>query len=81
MKAKNGELNPDPVKVKKILGKNIRNARHAAELSQMRLAAEAHIDSTTLYRTEAGNNDMTISSIARLREVLGVSWDKLLKGI
>jgi transcriptional regulator with XRE-family HTH domain len=81
MKTKNGDLNPDPMKIRKILGKNIRKYRTAAKISQMHLAANSRLDLTTLNRIEAGKSDTTLSSLSRIRVALDVPWKLLLLGV
>jgi transcriptional regulator with XRE-family HTH domain len=74
-------MKSNPETIRRILASNIRNLRTAAKMSQMTLAGKAKIDITTLNRIETIKTDTTISTLSRIRTVLKISWENLLKGI
>ncbi len=65
-------------KVQKQLGKRIRAARVEAELPQEQAAAEAGIDYKRWQKLEAGDVNVTIQTIYRVAEALGLSFWELL---
>jgi DNA-binding XRE family transcriptional regulator len=81
MKTTDGDLKPDPKLVRKVLGSNIRAYRLAASMSQMDLGREARLELSTIHRIESGKTDTSVSTLARLRQVLRVPWKNLLSGI
>jgi transcriptional regulator with XRE-family HTH domain len=81
VKTKDGDLNPDPKLVRKLLGANIRKYRKLADLSQMALASDARLELSTIHRIESGKTDTNISTLARIRVVLDIPWNKMLQGI
>jgi transcriptional regulator with XRE-family HTH domain len=80
VKTKDGDLNPDPKLVRKLLGENIRKYRNSSNLSQMALASDARLELSTIHRIESGKTDTNISTLARIRVVLKVPWNKMLQG-
>jgi transcriptional regulator with XRE-family HTH domain len=81
MKTTDGDLNPDPKLVRKVLGANIKAYRLAASMSQMDLASAARLELSTIHRIESGKTDTNISTLARIRKALDVPWKNLLSGI
>jgi transcriptional regulator with XRE-family HTH domain len=65
-----------PVELRK-LGDNIRRIRTSMGMSQERLAELADINARTLRRIEAGEINILITTVARIRGALGCKWDDL----
>lgn len=63
------------------LGQRLRAAREARGLSQVTLAAEAHISQGYLSQLEQDEREPTISIAARLAAALGMSLDELAAGV
>ena len=55
-----------------IVGKNVRNLRLSASLTQERLAQEAEIDLTYVSGIERGKRNPSLLVMARLAKALGV---------
>lgn len=66
-----------PVELRK-LGGNIRRIRVSQEMSQERLAELADINARTLRRIEAGEINILITTVARIRDAMGCKWDDLV---
>jgi transcriptional regulator with XRE-family HTH domain len=81
MKTTGKDLKPNPDAVRKAVGANVKAYRKAAGLSQMDLAREAYLELSTVHRIEAAKTDTSISTLARIRRVLKVSWKNLLNGV
>jgi len=64
--------------VQRQLGKRIRAARLAAELTQEEAAAECGIDYKRWQRLESGEVNATIRTLHRVAEALGISFWELL---
>jgi ribosome-binding protein aMBF1 (putative translation factor) len=62
----------------KQLGDNVRRERVARELSQQQLAEFADLNIRNVQRIEAGELDVLLSTIARIKKALECSWDQLL---
>lgn len=62
------------------VGTRIRDARHAAGLSQLELADRAGIDNKTVSRAENGVYAVSVDQLARLARALGVTSSELLPG-
>lgn len=60
------------------VGTRIRDARHAAGLSQLQLATLAGLDHKTISRAENGVYAVSIDQIARLARALGVTSAALM---
>ncbi|MYV77820.1 helix-turn-helix domain-containing protein [Streptomyces sp. SID1046] len=60
------------------IGRRVRKARLAAELTQDKLAELAEIDRRTLQRTEAGQFDLKVSQLFRLARALHLPARDLL---
>jgi transcriptional regulator with XRE-family HTH domain len=63
----------------KILGRNVREARHRAGLSQEQLAFEAGMKRSYVSDLERGTRNPSVKAIARLAVALGVEPPDLLK--
>lgn len=64
--------------VKKV-GKNIKKLREAKGLTQVELAVDANIASSTIGMIETAQNDMTLSKINAIAKALEIDAYKLLK--
>ena len=62
----------------KLVGDNLRAARKAAALTQEQLAELADLAPRTIQKIEAGNITILITTLRRIRKVLGCSYDGLL---
>lgn len=72
--------NSDAAALLQELGKRVAAARRARNLSQETLAEELGLSPGYLRRVEGGKENLTIGSIAKLAEALGLSpWDLLAK--
>ena len=60
-------------------GKNLRDIRKARELSQEKLAEMADLHPRALQKIEAGDVNVTLSTILRLQKVLGCSWENVFR--
>jgi transcriptional regulator with XRE-family HTH domain len=65
--------------IRKIVGRNVREARQAAALSQEALADKAGIDRTYVSGVERGVRNPTVTIVVRLAEALGVTTADLLR--
>lgn len=64
--------------LQKIIGKNLHRIRSARDLTQEELSEQAGISSTFYANLECGNKMMSIVTLRRLADTLGVSTDSLL---
>jgi transcriptional regulator with XRE-family HTH domain len=62
-------------------GRNVSRLRSDAGLSQDKLAEKADLDRTYLSGIERGVRNPGIKTVLRLARALGVSLDKLCKGV
>jgi transcriptional regulator with XRE-family HTH domain len=65
----------------RLIGTNIRKARHAAHLSQEGLAEMADIHWKTLGYIESGQRDFGVTIFTRLALCLDISGNQLLDGL
>ena len=63
----------------KKLGQNLKRIRTKKAISQTKIARELDIDRAFISNIENGKTNPTLSTIAKLAKVLGVSVDELLK--
>lgn len=61
------------------VGKNIKKLREAKGLTQVELAVDAEIASSTIGMIETAQNDMTLSKINAIAKALGIEAYNLLK--
>ncbi len=61
-------------------GENLRSLRVTKGLSQNRLAELAHLNIRTVQKIEAGQMNILITTVIRIRAGVGCSWDALLDG-
>lgn len=69
----------DPVLVK--LGKNLRAAREAKGWSQEELAFKAGVHRTYVGGVERGEYNVTILTLRRLTQTLGLAIQEVIRGI
>ena len=62
----------------KLLGERIRNARTALGLTQERLAEIASLSTSHMSNIETGTTRVSLNTVVRLANALGVSTDHLL---
>ena len=60
------------------LGGNIRRLRTSLKMTQERLAELADINARTLRRIEAGQINVLITTVARIRAALDCTWEELV---
>ena len=63
---------------KKQFGSNVRRERILKELTQERLAEQADLSLRNIQRVEAGEINVLMTTVVRLRRALGCSADKLI---
>ncbi len=63
----------------KKLGQNLKRIRTKKAISQTKIARELDIDRAFISNIENGKTNPTLSTIAKLAKVLGVSANELLK--
>jgi transcriptional regulator with XRE-family HTH domain len=68
-------------KILRGLGKNLNRLRMSAELTQEKLAEKADISLRYVQQLEAGQRNPSISTLVRLRKVMGCSFDDLFRGL
>ena len=62
------------------VSQNIRRLRHAAELSQTALAEKSGVSRRMLVAIEAGERNVSLTTLDRLAEALGAAFTDLIKG-
>ena len=60
------------------LGGNIRRIRTSLGMTQERLAELVEINARNVRRIEAGEFNVLITTVARIRSALDCSWDELV---
>nr|WP_183592257.1 helix-turn-helix transcriptional regulator [Nocardioides soli] len=63
------------------MGQNLRAERHAAGLTQERLALDAGLDRSFYVDVENGHHSLAVDRLFAIAEALGISADRLLAGI
>ena len=61
-------------------GANLRRARVARGLTQEKLAELVDLNVRTVQKIEAGETNILMTTVLRLRKAVGVPWDQLMKG-
>jgi transcriptional regulator with XRE-family HTH domain len=64
-----------------VIGRNIHRLRNELGMTQETLAEKASIDRRSLQRIEAGQWNMTVDYLEKLREALGCTWSQLIDGL
>jgi transcriptional regulator with XRE-family HTH domain len=59
-------------------GANVRRERNAIGMTQARLAELVGIDARNIRKIEAGETNVLVTTMARIRNALGCSSDKLI---
>jgi transcriptional regulator with XRE-family HTH domain len=67
------------VKPHVIIGRNIHRLRNELGMTQETLAEKASVDRRSLQRIEAGQWNMTVDYLDRLRGALGCTWSQLIE--
>ena len=62
------------------VGQRIKQIRNKLGLSQEKLALKAEIDRTYLAGVEIGKRNISLKSLEKIVEALGVSFEDLFKG-
>jgi DNA-binding XRE family transcriptional regulator len=81
MKFRRKNLDPDPVKVRVALAKNVFRYRNEAGMIRLDLSKLAHVTEITICDIEYAQSDIKLTTLARIRRVLNVPWAKLLKDV
>lgn len=68
----------DLLKQQKTFGANVRRERNAKEITQERLAEMADLSLRNIQRIEAGEINVLMTTVARIRRALGCPADKLI---
>ena len=63
-----------------VLGANVRRARVAGGMTQERLAELVGVNPRTVQKIEAGKINILVTTVLRLQQALGCSWEDLMKG-
>jgi transcriptional regulator with XRE-family HTH domain len=66
---------------RKIIGANIREARHSKEWSQEKLASRAKVNSAWLSELELGHENVSVDKLVAIARALKVSFGELVKGV
>ncbi len=69
----------DKRKLQKIIGKNIKNARLAVDMTAQELAVRINVEKSTMSRLEAGNTNPTIYTLHKISQALGVELEDIVK--
>jgi transcriptional regulator with XRE-family HTH domain len=65
-------------RLQRLFGANVRRERNSKELTQERLAELADLSLRNIQRIEAGEINVLMTTVVRIRRALGCSGDKLL---
>ena len=60
-------------------GANVRRERNARSMTQERLAELADLNIRTVQKIEAGEINILLTTVLRIREALGCAWTKLAR--
>jgi len=66
-------------KVPRALGRNLREARERAKLTQEEVGHRSGVHPTEVSRIEAGKRDPQVSTVERLAKAMGLSASDLLR--
>jgi Uncharacterized protein conserved in bacteria len=61
----------------KEFGSNLRRARVARQITQESLSEKADLNIRTLQKIEAGETNILITTVMRLRQGIGCDWQEL----
>ena len=59
-------------------GASVRRLRNQAGLTQEKLAEKVELHPRTLQKIEAGNVNILLTTVIRLKNALGCRWDELM---
>lgn len=63
------------------VGEQIRRVRMERGIGQAECARAAGLDTSSMFRIEAGKQNLTLQTLGRLAVGLGVSMDRLVSGV
>ncbi len=63
------------------IGRNIKAAREAGGMSQQDLAAGCNFEKSNMSRIEAGRSNLTVGTLLKISDVLGIRPADLLAGV
>jgi transcriptional regulator with XRE-family HTH domain len=63
----------------KAFGSNLRRERMAKKITQEKLAELVDLNIRTIQKIEAGDLNLLLTTVKRLRKALGCKWDDLLE--
>ena len=78
MESKQKKLSRPEVKLLKSLGEKIRELRKEKKMTQAELAAECDLDKQSIFRIEKGEFNISLTTLFRLADGLGVFATDLL---
>lgn len=78
MENKHKKLRRAEVKLLKLLGEKIRGLRKEKKMTQAELAAACELDKQSIFRIEKGEFNITLTTLFRLADGLGVLATDLL---
>lgn len=81
MENKQRKLSRTEVKLQKLLGEKIRELRKEKKMTQAELAEDCGLDKQSIFRIEKGEFNITLSTLFRLADGLGVVATNLLSGL
>ncbi len=64
-----------------VLGANVRRERIARSITQEKLAELVGLNPRTIQKIEAGKINILVTTVLRLQQTMGCSWDDLMKGL
>lgn len=81
MEKKQKKLSRSEAKNLKVIGERIRELRMKKKMTQAELAVECELDKQTVFRLEKGEINMTLSTLFRVADALGIVATHLLSGL
>lgn len=72
-------LNSEQAAQLKTFGMNLRRERMAKKITQEKLAELVDLNIRTIQKIEAGDVNILLTTVLRLRNVLGCSWGSLME--
>ena len=72
--------NPQRASVLQHVSQNVRRLRHAADLSQTALSEKSGVSRRMLVAIEAGEKNVSLSTLDRVAEALDVAFSDLIPG-
>lgn len=64
-----------------VLGANVRRERIAHGITQEKLAELVEVNPRTVQKIEAGKINILVTTVLRLQQAIGCSWDDLMRGL